>query len=1335
MSRHRSRLLHQRRLRPAIALVGTLAVLASVLLLPRAIQAVGTLEITSTTGPYAVYDHNMPATSPGVMTVSTEVCNTGSDPLADVEVHIGDGTTPGDFPSAMFMGSSYSLLTLDEVVNGDASDATRFIGPLAAGACQVVYWQIRYPTPGIDLTGLDLGWTVWGTADDAGAPRSDSETDTVELRSTLSASANKLNPATFTLDPVGPFGIGQTTELCFTAPDFGVIGNGEGGVNDLAFEPVGTTGFDPDNWRLVLATADLTTSKCGGATYSYTDRKYFSQIDSGDWDGDGNVEACAANSQQIAGEYCYTFVAIGDGSSEVVPYQQASSGNQQKYNGDFGDAPQTFDADQGCSVQLDKTASPDDVMNGGTLTYTVEYTNITTRTVGLPPTTLWIEDDIPSDTTYQGGSASCMACTIYYSTDGTTFSSTEPAMASTVTHLRYVLDGSLAGSAVGSVEYKVTVNTDDGVTALPARSNFGGSDDVCSTSLPVVTTPVTLARFEADASGEDGRIRVTWTTATEVGNVGFHVYERTPEGRRRLSEQLVPSLATDPLGPRDYELDVQGYQGGELLIEDVAIDTTRRVHGPFEPGRVYGSDLHVEPIAWDAIGEEVGAALDARQDLARLDTARRVDALHADARLLGAGATSDADAAPSARFSLAASGTALVQLEVEEDGLYRLTYEDLLADGFDLTGLPSDQLALTQRGAPVPIRVEGGLAFGPGSFLEFHGEAENGLYTRTSVYTLSADLASALRIQTAGATPPRRGQPVPYYMESARVARDRAYSVSSPISDPWYDSALLAYTSPASWTFDVEVEDLVPVPELAALTVEAWGVTNWPGTSPDHHLRVGLNGEPVDELWFDGLAPATSFAELPVDALVEGTNALELSIPGDTGYAFDLVNLEGYSLRYPRAFRARDGVLEFEGAGALFEVDGLWSSDVQAYRMEEAGPVLLQGLRFLATGGDVQARFAGTPTSARYRVVDANALRTPGLRAVRTPADLDTTGVDYLMIAHPSFLDGLTPLVQHHRARGLRVKVVDVLDVYEQHGHGIFDPEAIRAYIAEARADGVRSVLLVGGDTSDYLDRLGLGSVSFVPTLYGRTDEIVAFAPLDALYADVNRDGAPDVGLGRLPVRTSAELDMVVDKILDYARKDYGGTAVFAADVAEQDVSFRADSERFAASLGSGWDLTRAYLDDLSLGEARANLIGALSEGVALASYVGHSGPSAWTFSGLFSTSDAAALGNAGRPALVTQWGCWNTYHVAPAYNTLGHAFLLEGDQGAAAVLGASTLTTADSEALLGNELMPRLVAPGTTVGRAMVEAKRALYLKDPTRRDVLLGWSLLGDPEAVVSD
>ena len=132
-------------------------------------------------------------------------------------------------------------------------------------------------------------------------------------------------------------------------------------------------------------------------------------------------------------------------------------------------------------------------------------------------------------------------------------------------------------------------------------------------------------------------------------------------------------------------------------------------------------------------------------------------------------------------------------------------------------------------------------------------------------------------------------------------------------------------------------------------------------------------------------------------------------------------------------------------------------------------------------------------------------------------------------------------------------------------------------------------------------------------------------------------------------------------------------------------------------------------LDDADLETTRRILLERLDEGVSLASYVGHSGPSVWSFQGLLKAQDAAALENRGRPTVVTQWGCWNTYFVSPTHDSLAHALLLSGDQGAVAVLGATTLTQVASEQALGSRFFAALDTPGVTVGAALRDAKLEL--------------------------
>jgi hypothetical protein len=358
----------------------------------------------------------------------------------------------------------------------------------------------------------------------------------------------------------------------------------------------------------------------------------------------------------------------------------------------------------------------------------------------------------------------------------------------------------------------------------------------------------------------------------------------------------------------------------------------------------------------------------------------------------------------------------------------------------------------------------------------------------------------------------------------------------------------------------------------------------------------------------------------------------------------------------------------------------------------------------------------------------------PIVEATRLDADLDQPA-QYLIISHPDFIDGLQPLVQARRAQGLSVSVVDVTDVYAQYAGGIFDPQAIKDYVAFAAGKlGTQYVLLVGGDTYDYRNYLGRDSLSFIPSLYITTGDLAKFVPVDPLYADVNGDNVPDLAIGRFPVRTTAELELMVNKTLAYAGKDYSRTALFVSDVYDGIVSYKYINTNLAAGLPADWSVNSVHLDDVSVTTARSQILSSMNEGVALVTFTGHSSSTVWTFNNLFNIKNAQALTNHGRPFVVVQWGCWNTYYVDPVNNYLVQGFLFSGDQGAVSVLGASTLTDSKSEELLGDLLTPRMVTPGTPIGLALRDAKIELAQTHPELLDVLLGWSLMGDPALTVT-
>ncbi len=856
----------------------------------------------------------------------------------------------------------------------------------------------------------------------------------------------------------------------------------------------------------------------------------------------------------------------------------------------------------------------------------------------------------------------------------------------------YVVEVLTDGTPVDGFD-QTTQNATGGVQLVTLAGSDSTDNDFGFFDSGLVTNPVTLASFHADGTTFE------WTTATESGNVGFNLwhYDHAIGMWLVLNDALVPSTAVYSASVQRYAYDGGRAFAGPFVVEDVDIRGRSRFHGPFELGRRYGHEVSAEPIPWDVVLTAHETAVLARA------------------------------------FDKSGSDPRTAELRLSTTGLYRVTYEQLLAADVDLLGVPADELALLSPQGPEPVRVEGpGATFGPGGFVEWVGNGLDTLYARTNVYRLIHNPSQALR-------PVRDDRPVDlvaaapdHYLETVRVGEDQQYSFGAPNGDPWYDAGLVAISSSVARDYSFALPEWVPGAAPVELTVDLWGVTDFP-EAPDHHAVVSVNGFDVVEASFDGLVSQTLQATL-AGVAGDGSDVLEIRLPHDTGAQFDLVNVEGFGVTYPRALVARDGYLRFAAAANVLEVRGLATPMVEVYRLEDGTATRITQIESLPETDGYRVRFNGTSDLATYVVAEEGALRTPDVQAGRAAVDLLDTPAELLIIAHSDFIAGIEPLATARRGEGMSVRVVDLEDVLASYSGGTVTAEAIHAYVVDAHAQmDTRYVLLVGADSYDYLDHLGLGAISFVPTLYGATDDIVSFAPIDARFGDVNGDDVPEVAIGRLPVRTVDELADVVAKTLAYPAMAAEQTAVFAADAydAANDHSFSIDSDVAAQSMPTGWQLTRAYIDELGVAGAKAALVDTLDAGVALASFFGHSGPTSWSFSGLFTANNAAALLNAGRPTVVTQWGCWNTYYVSPQNETMGHKLMTSGNQGAVAALGASTLTTAETEQALALHLVPRLFQPGQTLGSAVLGAKQALAADGGTdgRLDVLLGWNLLGDP------
>jgi subtilisin-like proprotein convertase family protein len=848
---------------------------------------------------------------------------------------------------------------------------------------------------------------------------------------------------------------------------------------------------------------------------------------------------------------------------------------------------------------------------------------------------------------------------------------------------------------------------------------------ITATANQDAAVPVTLAWVSSVRSGAD-EVDVQWQTAASASTVAFEI-SATPEGE---TDSTRVAAGPDGMRARAYRTRAK-LSAAQFWLRVHNADGRVDVKGPF------------------AVGATRGAKAD--------DDARAID---------WASIRTQAQAAASAQARLALGGATRVDLAVRRDGVQRLTHANLMSAGASgLDGAPIAALALSERGVPVPMHViSSNAVFDAGDAIEFVGRALHrpgplsddyeSLYDDANRYRLELNAAQALRMAARNSL----DTTVPIIVRAsanADVEENHVYGFAATTRDPWSWSRTVAVGSAAQSAHNV------PLPgadssEGAQVSVTLWGGLDFEPTPDDHHAILQWNGQPVADVRFDGIRTHSVNLTLPVGA-VQPSNTLTLVLPGDTGHSADAIYLEDVSVAYTRNLSADQGRLSFaspEGAavaGAPGDPEVLMADQFEADADPCSAPDACRTFAIANIGADARVvqQFGGAPRVVRnathnagvlrftvpvqagdvFWVTDESAMYVPEVRAVADTSTLLQGPADYLVIAHPQFANDLGALTALRQGQGLSTKVVTTEQIYAQYSHGIVDPRAIAQYIAQARAQwNTRYVLLVGGDSYDAFDDLGLGVVNFLPTPYRESGALVRFTPSDGALADTDDDGTADLAIGRLPVRSNAELSAVLGKILAYDAGN-GRHAVMVADRAQGGLDFAALSNAHVGLLGNTHTSSTAYVDALGAAGARDELVARINAGARYVQYFGHSSPDRWSFepvltsaqiqSGLFTNTD---------PVLVNQLGCWTTYFVDPYANSMGHAWLL-GPHGAAGVIGASALTDAFNDDALAQRLLPLLTQPATRVGEAVRAAKAQLRVDQVDAQDVQVSTNLLGDP------
>lgn len=642
-----------------------------------------------------------------------------------------------------------------------------------------------------------------------------------------------------------------------------------------------------------------------------------------------------------------------------------------------------------------------------------------------------------------------------------------------------------------------------------------------------------------------------------------------------------------------------------------------------------------------------------------------------------------------------------LRIGVETNGIYIISYENLQREGLLNAAVPSGRIALYGNRAgmlpmlntpdmpddladlPIAMYDGGDGLFGPGDYFLFYGQSpvvwhydpssktqpafshrQNAYSDRTYYFvginhpTAAARITDAPRLALAADEKDLTSFPDYFCYE-----KDLYNIVSS--GQAWLGEQLNAsgetLTIPLSLP-DISTEPLYTLPNAGESNLQIQVVAS--GLTLDGNCRLDVQaGTATGEIKLPLTASKTARVSGAYTAAFLQTTA-NLSVlltyykSGNALQAY----LDYIEILYQRQLRLYCGELLFRHPMANHQAVNFRIDNAPAHTQvwDVTDPYAIKRLQPQAAGSAIRLRAGGTDTLQTLFAFDGSAYHSPAFEGITAQQNLHgLPQTDYVVVTHPDFLAQAEEIARLHRERdGYRTTVATTVQVYNEFGTGAPDPSAIRLFVkmfydrAKDTTDRPRYLLLMGDASYDVKNRLGTNS-NKIPTFEvpdasseesPATDDGFAFMKADeGLDASAHGDyfsynGIIDIAVGRLPVKTAEEAEVVVRKIdeysypyyerlVDYEQKpgnwgDWRQEITFVTDddfeaVYENTLKFTDDVE----SVNPSFNIEKIYADSYvkkagavtaAYPEAQAALRRRMNRGGFFVGYIGHSGWDAW---------------------------------------------------------------------------------------------------------------------------
>ncbi len=389
-----------------------------------------------------------------------------------------------------------------------------------------------------------------------------------------------------------------------------------------------------------------------------------------------------------------------------------------------------------------------------------------------------------------------------------------------------------------------------------------------------------------------------------------------------------------------------------------------------------------------------------------------------------------------------------------------------------------------------------------------------------------------------------------------------------------------------------------------------------------------------------------------------------------------------------------------------------------------------------------------------YLAFDNSFYLTPNYLGIVPNQNIRNTSsdIEFIIVAHPKFLEPAQRLADFHFNKDNMLSiVVTPKQIYNEFSSGMQDVTAIRDFIKhqyDKENSNLKYLLLFGDGSFDPKDRIQ-NNTNYIPTYQSlnSTDPTKTYVT-DDYFALLDDDEGlflndlVDIGVGRFPVSTLEEANILVDKVKQYYDINSFGSwrndVVFIADDGDANDGnthmWQADSlANYVADNHKEINIQKIYLDNYiqestpggPRSEQAQNAINSkMDKGVLLVNYTGHGGPLGWTQERILELDQIQNWNNSNKLPLFMTATCKFSYFDNPEEQSAGEQVLLNPNGGAIALLSTTRLVYSAPNYNLNTKFIKTVFddVESLRLGDVFKETKRLSGTSTNNRNFTLLG-------------